>query len=468
MAKRRSNADRGPFLVFFLFFSAIAAVLLLPAGVLPSTDTVVNEITNFGSALRDREQASLQPTFQPLETYEHALQDVLDRYGDRDGLCRYFGWKPRPKKQRIPRIFYGTIAGNRGQEEVNEMHFQEVYPFVERIAALDPKMSQIGYPRELTLDMSDPRFSRFREKLRHIVIEHPAPGITLFKWTREEERTARKILSRPGGKSDNIETNRLLETWQRTQIAKGFMNERGDWEMLEDDIVLIADGDEIPLRESLAALKECENPIFEGVQRKLSMGVDAKKACEKRAKVLLKSQMFEYYLDCPTTFPTWWHPDSILAVCLTRGELDTEDVRTGSPDGVMTEPVAARHVHNLGMSNKDVINKYLHYAEPRQAEIDSGTNDETLDEERWRACADDAPSIGPDNWYMDVKPSNSLIRDDNSRGYQTEAKNRQGLDRPFALMLERPALRESLYWRGHGERINTFVGKPGGTKSYHG
>jgi len=187
-------------------------------------------------------------------------------------------------------------------------------------------------------------------------------------------------------------------------------------------------------------------------------------ACSSQAKVLLKSQVFEYYVDCPMTRPIWWHPDAMPAVCLMEGGLDLEDVRTGS-SGDMTRPTGARHLHNFGMSTEDVIFKYSHYVEAGGGE---GMHAAEHEERRWRACDPTAPPIGPAGWHSAVRPATDLIRPDNARGFAEAPESRRGVSREFALLRERPELAARAYWKGHGEKENTFVGSGLGEYDYTG
>ncbi|CAK0867834.1 unnamed protein product [Prorocentrum cordatum] len=387
-----------------------------------------------------------------------AAASVAQEFGGIDGLCKHFGWTARPEGQRRPRLFYGTVVGNDGQQDVYDLAFAEVYPLVDRIVAVDPLMTQTGAPRQPSLNMSEARWKRYGDKLRHIVLESPVQSGThkLFpKWSSEQ----RDKLSRPGHHHGGDLS--LLEEWTRAQLQGGLQDSAGAWELHKEDILIVADSDEIPLRESLVALVDCESTVFAEVKRKLAGGIKPQDACAKDAKVLLHSQVFEYYIDCPTTVPAWWHPDAILAVCVMDGGIDMEEVRTGS-SGSMTSVVASRHIHNFAMSNDDVIFKYTHYMEPRVAGLDAGLSAPTIDEMRWRACDPNAPDIGPGGWYMDVRPSNEFVNPNNKRGYQLRAEQRRGIDRPFALLEEKPELAAKTFWKGHDEHVNPFVGKPGG------
>ena len=118
-----------------------------------------------------------------------------------------------------------------------------------RIVAVDPKMTQRGHPRNLSLNMSLPRFRRFGDQLRHVELESPTKGKTLSELSVAE----RASLLRSGKEPLNSEF--VLEQWTRAQIEQGFKDSRGNWEMDESDIVIVADSDEIPLRHFLAALQ---------------------------------------------------------------------------------------------------------------------------------------------------------------------------------------------------------------------
>ncbi|CAK0810863.1 unnamed protein product [Prorocentrum cordatum] len=386
-----------------------------------------------------------------------AAASVAQEFGI-DGLCKHFGWTARPEGQRRPRLFYCTLVGNNGQQDVYDLTFAEIYPLVDRIVALDPLVTLTGAPRQPSLNMSDARWKRYGDKLRHVVLENPIPewNPKLFpKWSSEQ----RDKLSRPGHHQSTDPF--ILEEWIRAQFQRGLQDSAGTWELHKEDILIVADSDEIPLRESLVALAECESTAFAEVKRKLAGGRKPQDACVKDAKVLLLSQVFEYYIDCPTTVPAWWHPDAILAVCVMDGGIDMQEVRTGS-SGSMTPVVASRHIHNFAMSNDEVIFKYTHYAEPRVPGLDAGLSAPTIDEMRWRACDPNAFDIGPGGWYMDVRPSTELVNPANTRRYHLPAEQRRGIDRPLALLEERPELAAKIFWKGHDEHVNPFVGKPGG------
>jgi hypothetical protein len=157
-----------------------------------------------------------------------------------------------------------------------------------------------------------------------------------------------------------------------------------------------------------------------------------------------------------------------LARCLMNGEMDFEDVRTGGRYMISpSEKVAARHLHNVGMSLQDIVFKYGHYVEPRARGLDSGLDAETNEEMMWRSCDPSAPELGPGSWYMSLRPSNDFLNPRNGRGFNLEAEGlRRGLDIPFALLEERPELAGEFLWRGHAELKNPFAGRDGGTNYF--
>lgn len=385
---------------------------------------------------------------------------VAEEFGGRAELCRYFGWEPRPEAEPRPRLVFATTVGNQGQQDVYELIFAEVYPLVERIVAADPLMTFQGLPRQPSINISDPRWDPYRPRLRHLVLESP---LSTSQELEEMGPEMKDALRRPGHKAEK--DNFLIEQWVRSQMHRGLRDLAGAWDVRADDILIVADSDEIPLRESLAALLECENPTFARVRSQLAQGAAPRDVCAKDAKVLLASQVFEYYTDCPIQKPVWWHPDAVLAACVTDGGLDMEEVRTGS-SGEMTPVCAARHVHNLFMSNEDIVFKYKQYAEPRKPDLDAGLDSATNDEMRWRACDAKAPDLGTGGWHMAFRPSNDFVDQGNRRGFYLPAEKRRGVDRPFALLAQRPELAEKAYWRGHGELVNPFVGKPAGPHDY--
>lgn len=392
--------------------------------------------------------------------FARTAEQVLEEFGGASGLCEYWGWKPLPPGAPRPRLLYGTITGNNGQADAYELHFLEVSPFVSRIVALDPRMTQRGHPRNLSVNTSSPEFARFGDQLRHLVLESPIPGKTLpqLNWTEWES------LLRPGKKPLN--KGFVLEQWTRAHLIDGLKDAQGRWETNEADIVLIADSDEIPLPHSLTAMQWCEVPQFESARRDLRAGKPAAAACPK-AKLSLVSQVYEYFVDCPTVKPFWVRPNAILAECLMNGAIDTEEVRTRGMGGSMSR-VAARHVHNLGMSLEEIIFKYSHYVEPRVPRLDSGLDRETNQEMMWRGCDPTAPEIGPGQWHMTKRPSNDYISRTNRRGYMSlvDERGRRQLERPFALLLERPELAGRFIWKGHAELGNPFVGKSGGNHTF--
>ncbi|CAK0859446.1 unnamed protein product, partial [Prorocentrum cordatum] len=356
-----------------------------------------------------------------------------------------------------------AAARARGAEaDLYELHFLEVSPFVSRIVAVDPKMTQQGHQRNVSLNMSSPRFRRFGDQLRRVELESPTGGKTLSQLSVAE----RSSLLRSG--REPLNSAFVLEQWTRAQMEQGFKDSHGNWEMEEGDIVIVADSDEIPLRHFLAALQYCEVPSFKMVNLMLDQGMEHTLAC-RGAVVPLRSQVYEYFMDCPTKQPIWMRPNVALARCLMNGEMDFEDVRTSSRH--RTSPprkVAARHLHNVGMSLQDIVFKYGHYVEPRTEFLDSGLDVETNQEMMWRGCDPRAPELGPGSWYMSLRPSNDFIDPRNARGYCVEYEGlRRGLDLPFALLEERPELAGGLLWRGHAELRNPFAGRKGGTNYFH-
>jgi len=434
------------------------------AGVLPTRSPSLPSLARpaYGAAERRNATSGVAPRRSP-RTPEEAAAD----YGGVQGLCGHWGWQPLRPGARRPRIHYGTIAGNGGQSDLYEMHFLEVSPFVERIVAIDPKMTQLGHPRNASLDMSLPGFRRFGDQLRRVELENPITNGKLVSDLSEEEFDA---LKRPG--KDQPYRWLVIEQWQRAQMERGFKDSHGEWEMDENDIVVVTDSDEIPLPHFLAALQYCEVPSFESVKRKLDGGLPlpGKFACQG-STLAMRSQVYEYFVDCPTRKPTWLHPNVALARCLMNGVIDFEDVRSGlSFRGQMPNSVAGRHLHNVGMSLQDIVFKYGHYAEPRVHGIDSGLSIFTNEEMMWRGCDPKAPDIGPDSWYMRVRPSNDFLRTDSGRGMcplMYSREEHRGLDIPFAILEERPELTDQLYWRGHAELRNPFTGKSGGSNYFN-
>lgn len=397
-----------------------------------------------------------------------SAEDVIKEFGGSKELCDYWGYQPLPADAPRPRIFYGTLAGNEGQDDVYETHFLEISPFVSRIVAVDPRMTFLGFARNQSINMSRPAFERFGEQLVHIVLEHPFPGTSLKQRAGYQEMSPeqKNFFLRPG------KTPRgglfQIEQWSRAQIERGFKDSEGRWLPNDDDIVIYADSDEIPMPSILVAMQHCEVPVFAEAKRKMAAGENATEVCE-RAKLALKSQVYEYFLDCPVKQPVWWHPDAIPATCVLNGAFDLEDVRIRGTSK-MTKNIAARHLHNLGMSPEDIIFKYASYAEPRAPGHDSGLDVETNQEMMWRVCDPRAPELGPGDWHMRVRPSNALIRTgekQNARGYSQPAEMRRGIDETFAILKERPELAEKFMWSGHGEKRNPFVGKQGGENSFN-
>lgn len=390
---------------------------------------------------------------------DRVRQEIIDEFDGVDNLCQYFNWDVRDKGSQRPQIIYATIVGNNGQQDVYDLSFAEIHPLVSRIVALDPAMTQKGANRTLSINLSEARWQRYLPKLRHIVLESPTAGTPLELLSQQQ----RQSLERPGHALMNHAQH--LEQWTRAQLKRGLQNSSGSWDMDPDDILLVADSDEIPLRETLVALVECESPNFARVRNARAAKDDMREACKKNAKVLLKSQVFEYYLDCPTMQPVWWHPDAVLASCVMEGGLDVEDVRTGS-SGTQTPHLASRHVHNLGMSDDDVIFKYAHYAEARMPG-ESGLTTAEQDEMRWRACDPQAPQLGPANWHMKKRPFADFVSGANRRGWQVPEIRRRGVSKPFALLRERSDLAHRFYWTGYAERENPFVGGHGGPHSFY-
>eukprot|EP00747_Dinoflagellata_sp_TGD_P081733 gnl/TRDRNA2_/TRDRNA2_161429_c0_seq4.p1 gnl/TRDRNA2_/TRDRNA2_161429_c0~~gnl/TRDRNA2_/TRDRNA2_161429_c0_seq4.p1 ORF type:complete len:441 (-),score=46.29 gnl/TRDRNA2_/TRDRNA2_161429_c0_seq4:38-1360(-) len=381
-----------------------------------------------------------------IEQQEAAISEVLSKFDNKtEKLCEYWGWTRRSSQRPRPRIFYGMLAGNQGQDSVYAMHFAEVYNFVHRIVAGDPEETQLGMPRNLSLNLSSPTLHRFLPKLRQVRL---------------------KAGKRPPGKGDW--KGYEVQMFQRSQIGEGFKGNSGEWEMQAGDIVIIADSDEIPLKETLAALLECDNPTFSQVKLKINDGENPKEVCAKDAKMILRSQAFEYYLDCPTN-KGWFHPDAMLAECLMHGDIDTEDVRTSS-SGQTTGPIAARHIHNVGLTIPDIIFKYSHYNEPRKPGLDAGLDVATHQEMQWRACDPTAPDLGPHNWHMSVRAGNDLIMPRGiARGFAKPPEKRVGLDAPFALLAdlltEQPGMTSRFLWKGVNEHSNPYVGKGPGNHS---
>jgi len=394
-------------------------------------------------------------------TPEEAAAD----FGGVQALCRHWGWEPLPPGAHRPRIHYGTITGNEGQADLYEMHFAEVAPFVDRIVAVDPKMTQLGHPRNVSLDMSLPAFQRFGDKLHHLELENPLPSGKLVPDLSEDEFNA---LKRPG--KDQPYRGLAIEQWQRAQMERGFKDSQGKWEMDENDIMVVTDSDEIPLRHYLAALRYCENDNFEAAKGMLDAGVDKRDACAMGSQSL-RFQVYEYFADCPVKKPDWLQPGIALARCVMNGAIDSEDVRTRRDQrSSISYSVSGRHLHNVGMSNEDIAFKYSHYAEPRRPGLDSGLVAAENEEMAWRACSLRAPRIGPTAWHMDTRPSNDFLRTDNGRGYCAMVRSgdeHRGLDVAFAIEEERPELKRMLYWRGRAELRNPFLGKGAGPNSFH-
>eukprot|EP00747_Dinoflagellata_sp_TGD_P108097 gnl/TRDRNA2_/TRDRNA2_170313_c1_seq8.p1 gnl/TRDRNA2_/TRDRNA2_170313_c1~~gnl/TRDRNA2_/TRDRNA2_170313_c1_seq8.p1 ORF type:complete len:451 (+),score=47.55 gnl/TRDRNA2_/TRDRNA2_170313_c1_seq8:37-1353(+) len=401
-----------------------------------------------------------------IQDQEAAIEEVVARFDSREKLCQYWGWQLRPQEKPQPRIFYGTITGNKGQDLLYQTHFAEIYSFVHRIVALDPEVSFLGHPNHLSLNLSLPEYRRFLPKLRQIIFKDP--GIVICPGCNYNHTVVKQLFKRPGKPLENLDM--AIEEFQRTQIVAGFKNDDGAWELQPSDIVIIADSDEIPLRESLAALLVCDIPAFSNVAQRIKRGDDPKKVCKEDAKILLKSQVYEYYADCPTT-SVWWHPDAILADCLIQGDIDTQDVRIGS-SGSLTGPIAARHVHNMGMSFEDIVHKYTYYAESGTIGVDAGFDIATHQEMSWRACDPAAPQIGPYNWTMSVQPNDDFRRTYNDRGFQLDPSQSIGLDRPLSLVAEQTEperhlmMISKLFWKGTNEASNPYKNAIPGNNTY--
>ena len=179
-----------------------------------------------------------------------AIADVIASFGTVEKLCEYWGWEVRPRSKRRPRIFYGTMAGNKEQAGLYRAIFEDLYPYVYRLSVVDPMVNIDGTPRNLTFGTNAPELKRFSKKLRRVVFDPPPTPLQ-----STDSETIKERFGRPGKKW--MFPNFAIEEYQRAQIAKGFKSKKGKWEMRNDDIVIIADADEVPLREVLVGMTLC-------------------------------------------------------------------------------------------------------------------------------------------------------------------------------------------------------------------
>jgi len=364
----------------------------------------------------------------------------------RKGLCKKFDWEPRDITAEKPRIFYGILAS--GSPEILELNMDEVAPFVHRFSVVEVTARNDGTPKDDLIDFNQERFRRFADKLdaRHVDFEKVrTPALELQK-----KRALTPALPQ-------LDLNMAIEQSQRNFLGDGFKDWFGSWLMKPDDIVVVVDHDEIPTREAMQAMIECDPPAFKRVR-------EGGNCSEGDTKVLLQSQTFEFNFDCPIASPQWFHPDALAAECMLNGEWDFEMVRTRE-GGKMSNHVAGRHLHNF-MSDEDFVKKYSHYMHPA-APPDSMGNISTIHELRWRACDSKAPELGPNEWHMQQRPLTEFIFQ-NDNGNKQRRMNVNELDESlaFALVRENRQQFSQFFWQGPQEAGNPFKGMSGGKNSF--
>lgn len=353
-------------------------------------------------------------------------------------LCRRFGWRPRPSSTHKPRIFYGLQAS--GQADVLELHIDEIYPLAYRISIIEVDRLNDGTPRDEPLDFSHPRFQRFADKVRARHVSYNDVAVEAKKMQQTERM------------SWTYATERVQREW----LKHGFRGGDGKMEPVPGDVIMVADGDEIPTREVMQALVDCDVTHFVESRKQIAAGRNPCRDKGGKVKVLMRTQVFQSYFDCPVKAPLWWHPDAIMAECILNGEWTMENVRTRG-GGVMTGPWSGRHVHNF-YDDEGLAKKYRHYMHAC-ATYEASCHPEQgfFREMRWRACDPDAPDLGMYWWHMDKRPLNEFV--DKKQGRMLPDQLPPGLG--FALVdQQRPESLKKFFWSTYGQDHNgPWVGK---------
>jgi hypothetical protein len=390
-------------------------------------------------AFRERAEANSTKLRRETATAAADVRQVRaeddDTLESRNGNCKRFGWPVRENRQA--KIFYGVVT-NGEDLPLLEAHIRQVYDFVHRFVVVEARVTHTGsdnpYP---AIDFTSESFKRFAPKLRNVTYTE---AIFKDRFLRECE-VERPLVRELGGRVDKHAcTSWARQNGQRKLIAEGFKDlATGVTELSEEDVVMVADLDEVPTRDAMRALSECEPPQFSAAKHDFRSG---QKPCEegKQNKVLFKSQYVYFYVDCPITH-LWWHPDAVSAVCLLHGGWSTYDVRMGM-SGTMTEPVASFHLHNVGRTDKQLEFKYKTYGEPCQ-ESDAVCHPGHMPEMRKRVCDNATTPLGPDNWSFKERALNDLV--DGTRGWhngETAASFKSFL----TIVAEKPQQFAHFFW----------------------
>lgn len=124
-----------------------------------------------------------------------------------------------------------------------EVRLHELYDVVDRFVLVEATQTFQGNPKPLYFDEHKHAFSRYADKITHIIIEFPDDG------------TLRSQLS-----THPQNTTWAREHYQRDQISRGLAN------ALPDDLIIVSDVDEIisaaKLREAIAKKRPHDLTIF--------------------------------------------------------------------------------------------------------------------------------------------------------------------------------------------------------------
>lgn len=141
--------------------------------------------------------------------------------------CDAYGWLPRNPAHRTPQIIHTVML--LAELDQLEIKLHELYPVIDWFVILESHYTFHGDQRPIAYDANDPRWAPYKDKILHHIYEFDVEKAKNDHWYPEKlsRTTAHEMLK------------------ERLQAG---------------DLILNADLDEIPRRESMALLKRCQVP----------------------------------------------------------------------------------------------------------------------------------------------------------------------------------------------------------------
>lgn len=204
------------FLLKFLFFIVLIYIFLAVVTNHINPQLVIRDLGYLTRPIWD------SPASEPEIIIPHFHSDSIP-YSE---LCQLHGWKHRELNNTVPKVIDAVIFSI--ELDILEIRIRELWDVVDIFLVLEADRTFTGVQKPLVLEENLKRFKFAEEKLRHIAVrkslkEHP--------WNNFE--------------------NEVIMRRDMTHAIQSLKPKYGD-------LIIVGDVDEIPFKETIKLLKNCE------------------------------------------------------------------------------------------------------------------------------------------------------------------------------------------------------------------